>query len=199
MEQNNKYELVKYVDGEFELEINVSPKEETIWMTANQMALLFDKDEKTIRKHINNVFRDGELVYDNNTQKMRVVGVKQLIKMYSLNVIISVGYRDKSVISRHIKKIFVEKELYENSVVAKNATTASDGKTYMVSYYNLDMIISIGYRINSIRGVIFRKWANKVLKDYLIKGYAVNNKRLEYLEKTIKLLVLQPLQPMKKP
>ena len=76
MEQNNKYELVKYVDGEFELEINVSPEEETIWMTANQMALLFNKDEKTIRKHINNVFRDGELVYDNNTQKMRVVGVK---------------------------------------------------------------------------------------------------------------------------
>ena len=128
MEQNNKYELVKYVDGEFELEINVSPKEETIWMTLDQIAILFN--------------------------------------------------RDKSVISRHIKKIFMEKELYENSVVAKNATTANDGKTYMVSYYNLDMIISIGYRVNSIRGVIFRKWANKVLRDYLLKGYVINENRV---------------------
>ena len=138
MEQNNKYELVKYVDGEFELEINVSPKEETIWMTLDQIAILFN--------------------------------------------------RDKSVISRHIKKIFMEKELYENSVVAKNATTANDGKTYMVSYYNLDMIISIGYRVNSIRGVIFRKWANKVLRDYLLKGYVINENRVVVSnEKYIKL------------
>ena len=95
--------------------------------------------------------------------------------------------RDKSVISRHIKNILRE-ELNNEVVVAKFATTAKDGKTYQVDYYNLDMIISVGYRVNSKQGIIFRKWANKVLKDYIIKGYAVNQKRLEYLEKTIKLI-----------
>ena len=95
--------------------------------------------------------------------------------------------RDKSVISRHIKNILSE-ELNNEVVVANFATTAKDGKTYQVDYYNLDMIISVGYRVNSKQGIIFRKWANKILKDYIIKGYAVNQKRLEYLEKTIKLI-----------
>ena len=94
--------------------------------------------------------------------------------------------RDKSVISRHIKKA-LEEEL-DNSVVAKFATTAKDGKTYQVDYYSLDMIISIGYRVKSQNGIIFRKWANKILKEYLIKGYAVNQRRLDYLEKTVKLI-----------
>ena len=94
--------------------------------------------------------------------------------------------RDKSVISRHIKNA-LEEEL-DNSVVAKFATTAKDGKTYQVDYYNLDMIISVGYRVKSKNGIIFRKWANQVLKDYLIKGYSVNQKGLEYLEKAIKLI-----------
>ena len=92
-----------------------------------------------------------------------------------------------SVISRHIKNILRE-ELNNEVVVANFATTAKDGKTYQVDYYNLDMIISVGYRVNSKQGIVFRKWANKVLKDYIIKGYAVNQKRLEYLEKTIKLI-----------
>ena len=95
--------------------------------------------------------------------------------------------RDKSVISRHIKNILKEKEL-DTSVVANFATTATDGKKYQVDYYNLDMIISVGYRVKSKNGIMFRKWANNILKDYLIKGYAVNNKRLEYLEKTINLI-----------
>ena len=95
--------------------------------------------------------------------------------------------RDKSVISRHIKNA-LEEELDNNSVVANFATTASDGKTYQVDYYNLDMIISVGYRVKSKNGVIFRKWATKVLKDYMIQGYAVNQKRLEYLEKTVQLI-----------
>lgn len=95
--------------------------------------------------------------------------------------------RDRSVISRHIKNAF-EEELDGISVVANFATTAKDGKTYQVDYYNLDVIISVGYRVKSKNGVTFRKWANKVLKDYLIKGYAVNEKRLEALEKTIKLI-----------
>lgn len=86
--------------------------------------------------------------------------------------------RDKSVISRHIKNVFSEKELNKNAVIAKFATTAADGKTYRVDYYNLDIIISIGYRVKSQRGVQFRIWATKTLKEYLVKGYAVNEKRL---------------------
>lgn len=92
--------------------------------------------------------------------------------------------RDKSVISRHIKNIFGELELIENSVVAKNATTASDGKVYLMDFYNLDVIISVGYRVKSKRGTQFRIWANSVLKDYLLKGYAVNQ-RIENLEKRV--------------
>ena len=109
-----------------------------MWLNRQQLAELFDRDVKTIGKHINNALKE------------------------ELNG--------------------------ASSVVAKFATTAKDGKTYQVEYYNLDMIISVGYRVKSQNGVIFRKWANKVLKDYLLKGYAVNQKRLEYLEKTIKLI-----------
>ncbi|PIP14908.1 cytochrome C biogenesis protein CycH, partial [Candidatus Roizmanbacteria bacterium CG23_combo_of_CG06-09_8_20_14_all_35_49] len=86
--------------------------------------------------------------------------------------------RDKSVISRHIHNVFQEKELDKNSVVAKSATTAADGKIYQVVYYNLDLIISIGYRVKSQNGVKFRIWASRVLKQYLIQGYVINEKRL---------------------
>jgi len=89
--------------------------------------------------------------------------------------------RDKSTISRHIKNIFTEGELSRNSVVANFATTASDGKVYQVDYYNLDVIISVGYRVKSIRGTQFRIWANSVLKQYIVKGYAVNNNRMHWL------------------
>ena len=94
--------------------------------------------------------------------------------------------RDKSVISRHIRNIFKEGELERNSVVAKNATTASDGKIYQVEYYNLDMIISLGYKVNSKRATSFRVWASKILKEYIINGYAINEKRVQ--EKGIKEL-----------
>ena len=126
--------IILFENQEVKLEVNM--KDETVWLNANQLSKLFDRDSKTIRKHINN----------------------------ALN------------------------EELDDSVVAKFATTAKDGKTYQVEYYNLDMIISIGYRVKSKNGIIFRKWATKVLKDYMIKGYAVNQKRLEYLEKTIKLI-----------
>ena len=103
--------------------------------------------------------------------------------------------RDKSVISRHIRNIFQEKELDINSVVAKNATTAKDGKIYQVDYYNLDVIISIGYRIKSQRGTQFRIWANKVLKEYLIKGFTLNEQlltqkteQLKELQQSVKIL-----------
>lgn len=101
--------------------------------------------------------------------------------------------RDKSIISRHIKNALNE-ELNGEMVVAKFATTTKHGEiegkrqTHLVEYFNLDVIISVGYRVRSKNGIIFRSWENKILKDYMLKGYAVNQKRLEYLEKTIKLI-----------
>ena len=94
----------------------------------------------------------------------------------SLIQIASLFERDKSVISRHLKNIFKDNELDKNSVVAFFATTASDSKTYKVEYFNLDAILSVGYRVNSKRGTQFRVWANGVLKDYLMKGYALNQR-----------------------
>ena len=132
-----KNEIMLFENQDVKLEVNM--KDETVWLNANQMSELFDRDTKTIRKHINN----------------------------ALN------------------------EELDNSTVAKFATVQNEGNrsvTRNVEYYNLDMIISVGYRVKSKNGIIFRKWANKVLKDYLLKGYAVNQKRLEYLEKTIKLI-----------
>ncbi len=129
-----KNEIVLFENQKVKLEVNM--KDETVWLNREQLAILFDRDIKTIGKHINNAL----------------------------------------------------KEELDSSVVAKFATTAKDGKTYQVDYYNLDMIISVGYRIKSQNGIIFRRWANKILKDYMIKGYVVNQKRLEYLEKTVKLI-----------
>ncbi len=113
----------------------------------------------------------------------------------NLNQLTELFQRDKSVISRHISNIFKERELEEDSVVAKNATTAKDGKTYQVDYYNLDVIISVGYRIKSQRGTQFRIWANRILKEYLIKGFSINEKRisqqaeqLKELQKSVKIL-----------
>ena len=136
-----KNEIILFEDQGVKLEVNM--KEETVWLNANQMAVLFDRDVKTIRKHINNALSE---------------------------------------------------ELNDEVVVAKFASTtkhgAIDGKTqtHEINYYNLDMIISVGYRVKSNRGVLFRKWANKILKDYLIKGYSINEERLKYLEKTVKLI-----------
>ena len=118
------------------MEVNL--KDETVWLNRQQLSELFDRDIKTIGKHINNALKE-ELKDD-------------------------------------------------SSVVAKFATTATDGKTYNVEYYNLDMILSIGYREKSPHGITFRKWANKILKKYMLEGYAINQRRLEYLEKTIKLI-----------
>mgnify|MGYP000292707181 CR=1 FL=1 len=129
-----KNEIILFENQSVKLEVNM--KDETVWLNREQLAILFDRDIKTIGKHINN----------------------------ALN------------------------EELDNSVVAKFATTAKDGKTYQVEYYNLDMIISVGYRVKSQNGIVFRKWANKILKDYMLKGYAINQRRLEYLEKTVKLI-----------
>ncbi|WP_434686646.1 RhuM family protein [Pseudanabaena minima] len=106
----------------------------------------------------------------------------------SLNQITELFGRDKSVISRHLKNIFKEGELLKESVVAKNATTAADGKIYQVEYFNLDAIISVGYRVNSKQGTQFRQWATQRLKDYLVQGYAINQKRLEQKNQEIQHL-----------
>ncbi len=114
----------------------------------------------------------------------------------NLNQISSLFERDKSVISRHIGNVFKEGELLRNSVVANFATTAEDGKTYQVDFYNLDVIISVGYRIKSKRGTQFRIWANKILKEYLLDGFVLNekkliqqNEKLKDLQESIKILV----------
>lgn len=134
-------EIILFENQEVKLEVNL--KDETVWLNTEQMAQLFGRDYKTIRKHINNALKE---------------------------------------------------ELKNEVVVAKFENTTEHGaiqsktQTHMVEYYNLDMIISVGYRVKSNNGVIFRKWANKILKEYLINGYAVNQRRLEYLEKAIKLI-----------
>jgi len=120
-------ELIIFENQDVKLEVNM--QDETVWLTQSQMAQLFDRDVKTISKHIKNAF-DEELDEKSNSQKMRIAN------------------SDKPV-----------------------------------NIYDLDVIISVGYRVKSKNGVIFRKWATKVLKDYMIKGYAVNQKGLEYLEK----------------
>ncbi len=131
-----KNEILLFENQDVKLEVNM--KDETVWLSQNQLAELFGKDRKTITRHIQNIYKDGELE--------------------------------------------------ENSVCSFFEHTANDGKKYNVMFYNLDMIISVGYRVNSKQGIIFRKWATSILKDYMIKGYAVNQKRLEYLEKTVKLI-----------
>ena len=99
----------------------------------------------------------------------------------SLNQMSELFDRDKSTISRHVKNIFDEGELERDSVVANFATTAADGKSYQVDYYNLDVIISVGYRVKSLRGTQFRIWATQILKEYLQKGFALNDDRLKNL------------------
>lgn len=112
----------------------------------------------------------------------------------SLEQIAKLFDRDRTVVTRHINNIFKENELKKNEVCAKFAHTTQHGsfknktQTRELDYYNLDVIISVGYRVKSQNGITFRKWANKILKDYMLKGYAVNERRLEYLEKSIKLI-----------
>ncbi|WP_428024935.1 RhuM family protein [Arcobacter sp.] len=117
------------------------------------------------------IYEDGNVELSTKVENDTLwLSQKQLCELFD---------RDKSVVSRHIKNIFKDEELEQNSVVVKNATTASDGKTYIVEYYNLDMIISLGYRINSKKATKFRQWATKVLKQYLIDGYVINKDRLQ--------------------
>lgn len=134
-----KNEIVLFENQNVKLEVNM--KDETVWLSQQQMAELFNSSRTNIIEHINNIYSSGELDRISTCQDFRQVCKE--------------GKRD------------VERT---------------------IPFYNLDMIISVGYRVNSRQGIIFRKWATKVLKDYLLKGYAINQRRLEYLEKTIKLI-----------
>lgn len=131
--------------------------------------------------------RVGEIVlYQAPDGKVRLdVRLERETIWLNLNQMAALFERDKSVISRHLRNVFREGELDRDSVVAFFATTAADGKTYQVEYYNLDAIISVGYRVNSKRGTQFRIWATQILRDHLVKGYTVNARRLEALQQTI--------------
>ena len=122
-----KYEVIKFKDNELEVDVRISPFENTVWLTQKQMVELFLVSKATISEHINNIIKEKELVYDSVVRDFRI--------------------------------------------------TASDGKSYRTKIYNLDMIISIGYRVKSKRGIIFRIWANQVLKQYLLNGYVINENR----------------------
>jgi len=124
---------------------------------------------------------NGEiLIYEsgNHTIEVRLDGGRETLWL-SLQQMADLLDRDKSVISRHLRNVFKVEELSRDSVVAKNATTAADGKTYQVDYYNLDAIISVGYRVNSKKGTQFRIWATQRLKEYLVQGYAINQQRFD--------------------
>lgn len=132
------------------------------------------------------LFENQDIKLEVNMQDETVwLSLEQMSKLFE---------RDRTVITRHINNIFKNQELDKNEVCAKFAHTTEHGaiqgkkQTRGLDYYNLDMIISVGYRVNSQKGIIFRRWATKVLKDYMIKGYAVNQKRLENLEKAVKLI-----------
>ncbi len=133
------------------------------------------------------------IIFENQNVKLEV-NMKDDTVWLSLEQMAKLFGRDRTVITRHINNIFKDNELSKKEVCAKFAHTTQHGamsdktQTRELDYYNLDMIISVGYRVNSKQGIEFRKWATNVLKDYMIKGYAVNQKRLEYLEKTIKLI-----------
>ena len=133
---NNKIEIFQSKDNQ--TEVKVQFENGTVWLNREQLSILLNRDVKTIGKHINNIFSEGELI--------------------------------------------------KNSVVAKFATTAKDGKKYNTEHYNLDVIISVGYRVKSKEGTQFRIWATQRLKDYLVQGYAINEKRLAEKNQEIKYL-----------
>lgn len=132
-------------DDSVKLEVKLD--QDTVWLNRQQMAQLFGRDVKTIGKHINNALHE-ELALEATDASFATV--------------------------QPVGANFAPTEKRKNSVVTKFATIAADGKTYQVEYYNLDVVLSVGYRVKSNRGILFRRWANTVLKDYLLQGYSVN-------------------------
>ena len=236
------YEVIKFENDNVELEVNVSPEEETVWLTKDQMATLFDRDRTVISRHINNIYKEGELDKKTSVHFLHIspntINPKyRPPEYYNLDVVISVGHRVKSNkgillkrfmdeylakntdlssniiiynngnvnlavnvapeeetvwlnqsqmadlyettrsnITIHIKNILNDGELGD-SVCKDFLHTASDGKAYHTTFYNLDVILSVGFRVKSPRAVEFRKWAFTTLKKFLLKGYVVNEER----------------------
>ena len=127
------------------------------------------------------------IIFENQKVKLEVNMKEETVWLTQAQMAQLFG-KDRKTITRHIQNIYKDVELEEKQVCSFFEHTANDGKKYNTQFYNLDMIISVGYRVKSQNGIIFRKWANKILKDYMIKGYVVNQKRLEYLEKTVSLI-----------
>ncbi|MCR5337211.1 MAG: virulence RhuM family protein [Lachnospiraceae bacterium] len=127
-------DIILFETKDKEIKLSVSVKEDTVWLTQSQMTELFSVDRTVITRHINNIFKEGELERKSNVQKMHIANADR-----------------------------------------------------PVQFYNLDVIISVGYRVKSQRGIEFRQWANRILKDYIIKGYALNDKRLRALQKTVEI------------
>jgi len=117
-------------------------------------------------------------IYESDSGRISVTLERETVWL-SLQQMAELFARDKSVISRHLRNVFAEGELERQAVVAKNATTAADGKTYQVEYFNLDAVLSVGYRVNSRQGTRFRQWATQLLKDHLTRGYTLNRERFE--------------------
>ena len=251
--EEKTYDLFKFEDGDFSLDVMVSFSENTVWLSAQEIANLFERNYKTIQKHINNIFFENELEKASNSQKLRLTGNTKPTQFYNLNVIIAVGYRvnskrgtllkmwadsilnntstnddyniqnmprisekfelvkfkdgdfsldvkvspneetvllnreeiaylfdrDIKTISKHINNALNEE--CNNSTVAKFATVQIEGDkkvTREIEYFDLDVITSVGYRVKSKRGIIFRKWANSILKQYLLNGYSIDKDRI---------------------
>jgi len=244
--EEKKYNLIKFEDGDFSLDVNVSPDNETVWLTQEQIAELYQKSRSTITEHINNILSKGELIRSTS------VGIADRTnhrpaKIYNLDMITAIGYRIKSSrttkfkewalneiekfksqnnqkmalsqyilfnydeiklnvnvdpdkdtvwlnknqliilfdttrqnLEYHINNIYSQNELVEEATCKKILQVQIEDNrevTRTNSLYNLDMIISLGFRINSKRGIIFRQWANRILKQYLLKGSVINEER----------------------
>ncbi len=240
-------QIIKFKDGDFSLDVNVSPEEETAWLTKEDIALLYGRDRTVISRHISNIFKESELDESTSVHFLHISPGSSSPKhrppqYYNLDVIIAVGYRIKSNrglllrtfvndyfmslcdvqvydysrsiiynngeislsvniapeedtvylnemqigilfgtsrqnINLHIQNITKDGELPINSVRKDYLHTAQDGKKYSVAFYNLDMILAIGYRARSKQAIDFRKWASSILKQFITKGYAISDKR----------------------
>ena len=220
-------QTIKYKTNDIELNIRIDYEEETVWLTTDQLAILFNKTKQNISRHLNNIFMDNEYSVVKFYLTTATDGKTYNIKHYNLEIVLLIGNkidqkktsefreyildilkeykkthkryeivkfidktleidvnidpteetvwltlddisrlfdRDRSVIGKHIKKIYQDNELEENRTRAKNARHLPDGRQYCVDFYNLDIILSVGYRVNSKRGTMFGKWASKLLK-----------------------------------
>lgn len=242
------YQIIKFQDGDFTLDIHVSSKEQTAWLTRDEIALLFERDRTVISKHINKIYSDDELSRDSTCAKNAQVrqeglrNVTRIVAIYNLDVVVAVGYRVKSQrgvllrnflneyfmslyetkvsddarliiynngelsisvnvsvleetvylnenqiamlfettrqnVNLHIKNILKEGELSQETSRKDFLQHLPDGRKFNVGFYNLDMILAVGYRIKSEQAAKFRKWVSGVLKQYMLKGYAINDTR----------------------